>query len=562
MFNKKIEVVESSYSKVFRIPHSDDVIVTQEPVRDPPFSFRKQVVQQVQKLTNYWLHLVDDRDIERVRFLFFHSAMSNTVYKISLAEPIPQNPFSFIIRIYGTGTDASYQSLVKSREDEGDRTPPPALTPVSSKSNLYQFENTPVEPSTEKAPTISLSHSLESFWMFLLAEQGVSPHVYGQFGNGRIEETVFDGSPLTAATIRQEDISRETARQLGRLHAATDSLRRLAIKLYREYYHNDPRLSELLNRDLNYWNVILRSFHQVAAALPALPAFRFVELLPKVAQVEELVHRVQAAQHVFCHSDLQYGNLMASDQPLGNRPAVILIDFEYGAFGPRGFDIANHFFEWMCDYTAAQPHRIHSAAYPAPDQVGRFLRAYLLAAATAASASSSCSSSAATSPLPRSPGEGMGVGLQSVFSRSVSLDEWTAADKKADSLEATAAAVDGFLREHGEAAALELRLFTLVSDLKWAFWGVQQHQMRSLDSAAKQAEAEAVGSQLDSDDDSPPPAPPGGWLAGGEDPHQFYLDYAAMRIGHFWDWQEAVLSAPAAAHVFPVSNFSLLLPSP
>lgn len=58
----------------------------------------------------------------------------------------------------------------------------------------------------------------------------------------------------------------------------------------------------------------------------------------------------------------------------GHHPqyALQFIDFEYGAYNPRGFDIGNHFNEWAgfdCDY----------ALYPDELQQRRFLRNYLTA---------------------------------------------------------------------------------------------------------------------------------------------------------------------------------------
>lgn len=36
---------------------------------------------------------------------------------------------------------------------------------------------------------------------------------------------------------------------------------------------------------------------------------------------------------------------------ISNEPELMIIDFEYCAYNYRGFDLANHFIEWMIDYT-------------------------------------------------------------------------------------------------------------------------------------------------------------------------------------------------------------------
>ena len=59
----------------------------------------------------------------------------------------------------------------------------------------------------------------------------------------------------------------------------------------------------------------------------------------------------------FCHNDILFANILIH-QPSG---AVNLIDFEYGGYNFRAFDIANHFNEWaggtedgITDYTRFQ----------------------------------------------------------------------------------------------------------------------------------------------------------------------------------------------------------------
>lgn len=56
-----------------------------------------------------------------------------------------------------------------------------------------------------------------------------------------------------------------------------------------------------------------------------------------------------------------------------------MIDFEYAAPNPRGYDIANHFHEWRADYH--HPTHSHSLQphypYPNVEQRENFYRAYL-----------------------------------------------------------------------------------------------------------------------------------------------------------------------------------------
>ena len=62
---------------------------------------------------------------------------------------------------------------------------------------------------------------------------------------------------------------------------------------------------------------------------------------------------------VFCHNDLQGGNILRrfspDDKPYKTEEGnlddqLVAIDFEFCAYNYRAYDIANHWVEWMYDY--------------------------------------------------------------------------------------------------------------------------------------------------------------------------------------------------------------------
>merc|ERR1712136_409335 len=71
----------------------------------------------------------------------------------------------------------------------------------------------------------------------------------------------------------------------------------------------------------------------------------------KVEQVGKLCYNSNEVV-VFCHNDIQEGNILFTDNPSNGVNPVQLIDFEY-----RGFDLGNHLCEWMYNYTySSWPH--------------------------------------------------------------------------------------------------------------------------------------------------------------------------------------------------------------
>jgi thiamine kinase-like enzyme len=51
---------------------------------------------------------------------------------------------------------------------------------------------------------------------------------------------------------------------------------------------------------------------------------------------------------VFCHNDLQENNILYNKE----REELHFIDFEYAKYNHRGFDIGNHFCEYMIEYNS------------------------------------------------------------------------------------------------------------------------------------------------------------------------------------------------------------------
>ncbi|KAG6412145.1 hypothetical protein SASPL_124814 [Salvia splendens] len=91
----------------------------------------------------------------------------------------------------------------------------------------------------------------------------------------------------------------------------------------------------------------------------------FEEINQEINGLKAMTDRFNAPV-VYCHNDLLSGNLMLND----NDGKLYFIDFEYGSYNYRGFDIGNHFNEYAgydCDYNL----------YPSQDEQFFFFRNYL-----------------------------------------------------------------------------------------------------------------------------------------------------------------------------------------
>jgi len=91
----------------------------------------------------------------------------------------------------------------------------------------------------------------------------------------------------------------------------------------------------------------------------------FREIQDEVKELKDLSDLLRAPV-VFAHNDLLSGNLMLND----SEGKLYFIDFEYGSYSYRGYDIANHFNEYAgfdCDYNM----------YPDKDAQYHFFRNYM-----------------------------------------------------------------------------------------------------------------------------------------------------------------------------------------
>ena len=61
---------------------------------------------------------------------------------------------------------------------------------------------------------------------------------------------------------------------------------------------------------------------------------------------------------------------------------VVVVDFEYASINPRGYDMANHFCEYMADYHCSESHVLHPDRFPGRQERDRFYSGYAAACAS------------------------------------------------------------------------------------------------------------------------------------------------------------------------------------
>ncbi|XP_054280385.1 choline/ethanolamine kinase-like [Macrosteles quadrilineatus] len=216
----------------------------------------------------------------------------------------------------------------------------------------------------------------ECMILTLLSERQQGPRLYGVFPGGRLEEYIAARSLLTKE-LAVPAISEGIAQNLATMHLMDVPMNK-----------SPSRMWNLMERWLETAEYLVeQGFSDNADWENMILKLQELDVRAEYNWLRNILKEVSSPV-VFCHNDLQEGNILlrqsedGSDPPLDHVTAddLVFIDYEYCSYNWRGFDMANHFLEWMYDYKNdshpyfwARPVERHATK----DQKERFVNAYL-----------------------------------------------------------------------------------------------------------------------------------------------------------------------------------------
>uniref|UniRef100_A0ABM5GLD7 ethanolamine kinase n=1 Tax=Pogona vitticeps TaxID=103695 RepID=A0ABM5GLD7_9SAUR len=209
---------------------------------------------------------------------------------------------------------------------------------------------------------------LESVMFAILAERALGPRLYGIFPQGRLEEYIPSRRLLTG-DLQDPSLSGEIATKMARFHGMVMPFNKEPKWMFSTMERYLKQISEL-------------TFPQ-EAQLRKLNRLKAYDLEAEMRSLRVLLEAT-ASPVVFCHNDVQEGNiLLLAGREDASCDRLMLIDFEYSSYNYRGFDIANHFCEWMYNYAHDEwPfYKATPQNYPTRHQQLHFIRCYLEEAA-------------------------------------------------------------------------------------------------------------------------------------------------------------------------------------
>lgn len=186
----------------------------------------------------------------------------------------------------------------------------------------------------------------------LLSKQGFAPAFHGRFTNGRVEGWV-EARPLEPEELglwTPINFLQLVGRELGRMHliqvpldptvpvlwSKLDAFERLALEI--TFPSDTPQAKQLAGLNIDQ---VRSELAWLKSVLPSSLNHNGADLMtleqdPIMQQAWNYANAI-----VFCHNDALSGNILY--QQGWNR--VQIIDYEYGGYNFRGFDMANHFCE-------------------------------------------------------------------------------------------------------------------------------------------------------------------------------------------------------------------------
>lgn len=190
------------------------------------------------------------------------------------------------------------------------------------------------------------------------SDQRMGPYLYGIFEGGRIEEF------LSLHSLEQQDLPKLApliAEKIATMHAS--EMQGIATT---------PSLFDSL------WTW-LRTAEDIS--FPDEPVKQLLLDSINVKSLNAELHELQrellalGSPVYFCHNDLLGGNIMYDEET----QRLCFIDYEYGSYNFRGFDIGNHFCERSIQYGLAEwPHfKLDPRKYPNKRQQRLFFTSYL-----------------------------------------------------------------------------------------------------------------------------------------------------------------------------------------
>lgn len=171
----------------------------------------------------------------------------------------------------------------------------------------------------------------------IFSERGLGPKLYGFFDGGRLEE-YLPSRTMDSDCILEPEISRKVGAAFPKYHAIQVpvskerrcfQVMRESLKEYQEFGGVDYEIKP---------TTVTYSEHPKKVSMD--------DLYKEIDLMEKWTNEIYKDTVVFGHNDLACSNVLE----LSSNKEIVLIDWEFGSYNCRGFDLAMHLSETAIDF--------------------------------------------------------------------------------------------------------------------------------------------------------------------------------------------------------------------
>ncbi|CAG9529707.1 unnamed protein product, partial [Cercopithifilaria johnstoni] len=225
-----------------------------------------------------------------------------------------------------------------------------------------------------------VDHLLSEAVVFtMLSERMLGPRLFAVFPSGRFEQYI-PSRPLTCDEFQYSGINKHLGKVFARIHT-------LNVPIAKK-----PMIVEVAERWLEkLGNKIRHKMRFKSKSLVQANRSKLVTyaVLKNELEIVQLCLEKSGSPIVFCHNDLQEGNLLLHNRYTinenggfdidENEDPISPIDFEYASYNYRGFEFGNYICEYMLDYRNEKPpfYWIKRGRTPSDEQLQCLFNSYL-----------------------------------------------------------------------------------------------------------------------------------------------------------------------------------------
>ncbi|KAI1299665.1 Choline/ethanolamine kinase [Halotydeus destructor] len=201
---------------------------------------------------------------------------------------------------------------------------------------------------------------------YTVSNLGLGPKLLGVFPGGRLEQYV-ESRTFSDADFLSPEMETLFARKLARMHV---------IKMPFSKQQNDvlDRAELMLPEWLECGRPGLEAL-DAGSQGDLKQLFLDWDLSDEFDWLKSLRSRIKGRQ-VLAHGDMNRLNCLVIDNAESKLDKLLLIDYEYTNYGPRGFDIGSHFYNRLLDLTNYKTGCRSTIEYPTEEEMKHFIRAY------------------------------------------------------------------------------------------------------------------------------------------------------------------------------------------